>query len=576
MEEGKDYDEMSSLVGVQTKLTVGAVGDKYEQEADQVAAQVMSMSVAPDHSPQVQRFGEEDNPVQRWSLAQSIRPVVQRQVDEQVQMQGLVQRAFQAGGNEASGDLEGRLNASKGGGSALAPEVRAFMEPRFGADFSSVRVHTGSEAVQMNRELSAQAFTHGSDVYFGAGKSQGNNELTAHELTHVVQQAGSLQLKHGFHSQVLRPQTIASSELSIQRLDVPSWDEIRRYAFTSLINGLRSLKSASITRLRAWAAEQSGENRAIANGIVSAIDGVAEILLRLTLAVSGMLVGFGAGIVQAVIGLIHLAVGIMEGLLLFLYGFIDGGRRFDRWANQVLDAISALPEALGTLVDNWLTEFNSASEDMQTVMIGELTGQILALIATFEFTAARAGSVPRIAVSLESASPGLAIAGGGTRAVAGAGAAIDVATPTAATALTGTYAMSVATHEGGGRGERRSVESHESSGGHTRERHVGRSESWLRRRLANDPDLEYASSFRNEAIANRTQGRFVRRFRADIEAWLRSGEARFVGEVDMGEAIGIVVEQGGGRAIQTTRARFILVRDASPQGWHFLTSFPIR
>jgi hypothetical protein len=62
------------------------------------------------------------------------------------------------------------------------------MEPRFGADFSSVQVHTDGAAVQMNRELGAQAFVHGSDVYFGAGKSPGNNELTAHELTHVVQQ----------------------------------------------------------------------------------------------------------------------------------------------------------------------------------------------------------------------------------------------------------------------------------------------------------------------------------------------------------------------------------------------------
>jgi hypothetical protein len=195
MEEGKDSDEMSSVAGVQTKLTVGAVGDKYEQEADRVAAQVMRMSIPPDHSPQVQRFGEEDNPVQMWSKAQSITPVVQRQVDEHLQMRSMVQRAFQRGGNQASGDLESRLNASKGGGSALAPEVRAFMEPRFGADFTSVRVHTGSEAVQMNRELGAQAFAHGSDVYFGAGKSPGNNELTAHELTHVVQQTGVVPAK---------------------------------------------------------------------------------------------------------------------------------------------------------------------------------------------------------------------------------------------------------------------------------------------------------------------------------------------------------------------------------------------
>ncbi len=175
---------------IQTKLTVGAPGDHYEQEADRVAAQVMSM---PDNSPQVQRFPEEDNSVQMSSLAQSITPLVQRQVDESVQMRELVQRSIQGEETQASLDLESRLNASKGGGSPLAPEVQAFMEPRFGADFSAVRVHTGGEAVQMNRELGAQAFTHGSDVYFGAGKSPGNNELTAHELTHVVQQTGGIQ-----------------------------------------------------------------------------------------------------------------------------------------------------------------------------------------------------------------------------------------------------------------------------------------------------------------------------------------------------------------------------------------------
>jgi hypothetical protein len=218
VEQGKDLDdEMSVGAGaIQTKLTVGAAGDKYEQEADQVAAQVMSMSVTPDASPQVQRFGEEDNPVQRWSLAQSITPVVQRQVDEQVQMRELVQRAFQAGGNEASGDLESRLNASKGGGSALAPEVRAFMEPRFGADFSSVRVHTGGEAVQMNRELGAQAFAHGSDVYFGAGKSPGNNELTAHELTHVVQQGSAGQLQRSQNVEQLEHQNTEEASVSLK------------------------------------------------------------------------------------------------------------------------------------------------------------------------------------------------------------------------------------------------------------------------------------------------------------------------------------------------------------------------
>ncbi|HBB31406.1 MAG TPA: hypothetical protein DDZ80_07535 [Cyanobacteria bacterium UBA8803] len=54
---------------IQTKLTVGAPGDHYEQEADRVAAQVMSM---PNSSPQVQRFPLEDNPLQMWSLAESM------------------------------------------------------------------------------------------------------------------------------------------------------------------------------------------------------------------------------------------------------------------------------------------------------------------------------------------------------------------------------------------------------------------------------------------------------------------------------------------------------------------------
>jgi hypothetical protein len=231
-EEEKDSDKVSVWASaIQTKLTVGAPGDKYEQEADRVAAQVMSMSVTPDSSPQVQRFGEENNPVQRWSLAQSITPVVQRQVDQQVQLREIVQRAFQAGGNEASGDLESRLNASKGGGSALAPEVRAFMEPRFGADFSSVRVHTGSEAVQMNRELSAQAFAHGSDIYFGAGKSPGNNELTAHELTHVVQQ-NSTAVQRKPRSAQVKNQSELEGELG-------NWYEPPRA--DPLLNGLNQL-----------------------------------------------------------------------------------------------------------------------------------------------------------------------------------------------------------------------------------------------------------------------------------------------------------------------------------------------
>jgi hypothetical protein len=80
--------------------------------------------------------------------------------------------------------------SSEDSASPLPNSVREYMEPRLGADLGDVRVHTGSEAAQLSDHLNAQAFTHGKDVYFGAGKSPGVDPLTAHELTHVVQQTG--------------------------------------------------------------------------------------------------------------------------------------------------------------------------------------------------------------------------------------------------------------------------------------------------------------------------------------------------------------------------------------------------
>jgi Domain of unknown function (DUF4157) len=225
------------LSGVQTKLTVGAPGDKYEQEADAMASQVMSM---PDSAVQREVAPEEtDEEVQTKPLAAGITSLVQRETmpeEEEVQTKPLgnvtiqreempeeediqtksisasIQREIYAeedevqtkpsiqrstdGSFEAGGNIENRLNSSKGGGEPLSDEVRSFMEPRFGADFSQVRVHTGGDAVLMNRELGAQAFTHKRDVYFGVGKAPGKDALTAHELSHVIQQAGVVPVEH--------------------------------------------------------------------------------------------------------------------------------------------------------------------------------------------------------------------------------------------------------------------------------------------------------------------------------------------------------------------------------------------
>jgi len=99
----------------------------------------------------------------------------------------------------ASSAVEARVSNSRGGGSSLPAETRAFMEPRFGVDFSQVRVHTGTDAAQMCQDLNAQAFTVGRDIYFGNGKynpqTSGGQQLLAHELTHVVQQGAALRAK---------------------------------------------------------------------------------------------------------------------------------------------------------------------------------------------------------------------------------------------------------------------------------------------------------------------------------------------------------------------------------------------
>lgn len=185
----------------QARLTVSQPGDFYEQEADRVAQQVMGMgdrannnAVQRETSPQ-----EEEENLQLKSLGNTITPLVQREEipeeeeeeEELIQAKSSLQR-FDDGGLAASSNISSKLHSQQGGGSPLADNVRNFMEPRFGVDFSNVKVHTDGEAVQMSRELGAQAFTYGSDIYFGSGKLPGNNELTAHELTHVVQQEGGV------------------------------------------------------------------------------------------------------------------------------------------------------------------------------------------------------------------------------------------------------------------------------------------------------------------------------------------------------------------------------------------------
>ncbi len=105
-----------------------------------------------------------------------------------------VKLSSKEGAFQASQSVESRLKGSQGGGKPLPDNTRQFMESRFGNDFSDVKVHTGPQSVQMNKELGAKAFTHGKNIHFNSGhynpESNSGKSLLAHELTHTIQQTG--------------------------------------------------------------------------------------------------------------------------------------------------------------------------------------------------------------------------------------------------------------------------------------------------------------------------------------------------------------------------------------------------
>ncbi len=170
-------NQTSKSIPIQPKLNLGQPNDKYEQEADRVAAQVVQSI----NSPQA------NQPVQR----------TEREEDEQLQMKpwlNLQARAETADTNAVPAHIEQDINRAKGGGQNLTPNLQQKMGNAMGADFSSVKVHTDSNANRLNQSIQAKAFTTGNNIFFKQGEynpsSKPGQQLIAHELTHVVQQNG--------------------------------------------------------------------------------------------------------------------------------------------------------------------------------------------------------------------------------------------------------------------------------------------------------------------------------------------------------------------------------------------------
>jgi hypothetical protein len=177
---------------IQPKLTVNTPGDSFEQEADRVADQVMRMP-NPSAPPSSAMSGGVAGVQRACACGGTCSDCKNAQPDHphaQVQMKSAA--SGNAGGMEAPPIVHEVLRSP---GRPLDAATRAFMEPRFGQDFSSVRVHTDAKAAESASAVQARAYTAGRNVVFGAGEyGPGTDEgqrLLGHELTHVVQQRGS-------------------------------------------------------------------------------------------------------------------------------------------------------------------------------------------------------------------------------------------------------------------------------------------------------------------------------------------------------------------------------------------------
>lgn len=157
-------DNASSAGGVR----ISSPSDPAEREATSVAASIMRS-------------------VETGAVSSSTPSSIQRAVGAPLSSSASV----------APAGVSAKIARSMSGGTALPTSVRSFMEPRFGANFGGVRIHTDENAAGLSRHLNARAFTVGEHVFFGRNQFQpgqrDGRELIAHELTHTIQQGAAAQ-----------------------------------------------------------------------------------------------------------------------------------------------------------------------------------------------------------------------------------------------------------------------------------------------------------------------------------------------------------------------------------------------
>jgi len=169
--------ETLSVAAPQAKLAVSQPADPLEQEADRIADEVVALSPLGALEPQ-------------GNDAQSLRGG-----GHSTRMLGQpLAHSLDTAGESGNTSTAPTASPTSSGGEPLSGAAQRYMQPRFGHDFSQVRVHSDHAANRSAEALNAQAYTLGNDVVFAAGKyapgTRDGDRLLAHELSHVLQQTG--------------------------------------------------------------------------------------------------------------------------------------------------------------------------------------------------------------------------------------------------------------------------------------------------------------------------------------------------------------------------------------------------
>ena len=201
---------------VQPKLRINDSGDQYEQEADKVADTVMRMEVP-------------FTPTRPLPITSVHRKCADCEEEEKKAQRKENNRSE----TNADHTLESYVANLNGTGHSLSDEVRNFYEPRFGYDFSNVKVHTDSVAAKSAQSINALAYTSGDNIVFNAGQYSPNTDsgkkLLGHELTHVVQQTNILQRGTSKEKPITQRK---ANDILIQRQASPVSDQLQSPRFS--------------------------------------------------------------------------------------------------------------------------------------------------------------------------------------------------------------------------------------------------------------------------------------------------------------------------------------------------------